>query len=394
MPIKCDPALYSVVREEHMIHNDFFLRYLEFEDETLPSRLTFTCLASSRELVRIHYGPEETTARLAYSREELPRYRDSSLSRILGLDYRPSPAFLHEHFSFFASQAADELRIEAACGRTVETSIPIIPYQSPNRWRFPLRGTVLVTDTYSSINSHRWCRNSEFAFDAGAFDEALEHPTIGGSPVFAACDGIVEAVFDGLEDTNDRTDLDQIERKYGEGARIDGNHVLLRHGGGELSLYAHLEKCQRQFKIERKRRRNFVIFRRGGGIRESVITLHEKSVYDLLFLAHKFLALLQAVRLTLDVDHGTMVQNTVQDSGGDGNIGKDLVPLGEGLVGGKDGGRFFIPYGNELEEQIGALDVHREITNLVNDEHLVLGQHPELVRQAVLKVGLFELFMS
>ena len=242
MPIKCDPALYSVVREEHMIHNDFFLRYLEFEDETLPSRLTFTCLASGRELVRIHYGPEETTAQLAYSREELPRYRDSSLSRILGLDYRPSPAFLHEHFSFFASQAADELRIEADCGRTVETSIPIIPYQSPNRWRFPLRGTVLVTDTYSSINSHRWCRNSEFAFDAGAFDEALEHPTIGGSPVFAACDGIVEAVFDGLEDTNDRTDLDQIERKYGEGARIDGNHVLLRHGGGELSLYAHLEK--------------------------------------------------------------------------------------------------------------------------------------------------------
>ena len=111
----------------------------------------------------------------------------------------------------------------------------------------------------------------------------------------------------------------------------------------------------------------------------------------MLFLAHKFLALLQAVRLALDVDHGTMVQNTVQDSGGDGNIGKDLVPLEEGLVGGKDGGRFFIPSGNELEEQIGALDVHREITNLVNDEHPVLGQHPELVRQTVLKVGLFEL---
>ena len=40
-------------------------------------------------------------------------------------------------------------------------------------------------------------------------------------------------------------------------------------------------------------------------IRESVITLQEKSVHDLLFLAHKFLALLWAVRLALDVDHGT-----------------------------------------------------------------------------------------
>ena len=48
-----------------------------------------------------------------------------------------------------------------------------------------------------------------------------------------------------------------------------------------------------------------------------------------------------------------------------GNIGKDLVPLGEGLVGGKDGGRFFIPSGNELEEQICALDILEEITNLL-----------------------------
>ena len=69
----------------------------------------------------------------------------------------------------------------------------------------------------------------------------------------------------------------------------------------------------------------------------------KKSVYDLLFLAHEFLALLQAIRLALDVDHGTMMQNTVQDSGGNGNVGKDLVPLGESLVGGKNGGRFLIP---------------------------------------------------
>ena len=93
----------------------------------------------------------------------------------------------------------------------------------------------------------------------------------------------------------------------------------------------------------------------------------------MLFLAHKFLALLQAVRLALDVDHGTMVQNPVQDSGGNGNVGKDLVPLGEGLVGGKDGGRFLIPPGNELKEQVGALDVHGEVADFTDDEHLVLG---------------------
>lgn len=101
---------------------------------------------------------------------------------------------------------------------------------------------MLVTDTYPAINSHRWCRNSEFAFDAGAFDETLSHPIIAGAPVFAACGGTVEEVFDGLPDTTGGTDLEEIETQYGEHARIDGNHVLLRHPGGELSLYAHLQK--------------------------------------------------------------------------------------------------------------------------------------------------------
>lgn len=242
MPIHCDPLLYSAVWEEHLIHNDFFLRYVDFGGE-IPSRLAFTCLSGERELLRVCYGPEEIAARLAYSRAELPRYRDSSLGRILGLDYRPKEAFLHEHFSFFASQAADALGIEAACGgKTWDARLQIVPYQSPNRWRFPLAGTVLVTDTYPSLNSHRWCRNSEFAFDAGAFDETLERPVLGGRPVYAACSGVVEEVFDGLDDTDGDTDLEEIEAQYGEHARIDGNHVLIRHGGGELSLYAHLEK--------------------------------------------------------------------------------------------------------------------------------------------------------
>ena len=37
------------------------------------------------------------------------------------------------------------------------------------------------------------------------------------------------------------------------------------------------------------------------------------------------------------------------------------------------------------------MDVHRKIADLVDDEHLVLGQDPELVRQTVLKMSLFEL---
>ena len=95
----------------------------------------------------------------------------------------------------------------------------------------------------------------------------------------------------------------------------------------------HLPRCQRQFEIVRKRRRNFVVFRRWW-VTKSAAALLKKSVHDLLLLAHKFLAFFQTVRLALDVDNGAVMQDAVQDGGGDGDIGKDLVPLREGFVGG------------------------------------------------------------
>lgn len=243
MPLRCDGTIYSVIREEHMLHNDFFLRWLAFEQEDAPSSLVFTCLAAGRACRQIRYEEEELALRLSLGKAELERYRDSSLGRILGLPARPGTALMHEYFSFFASAAVDTLHIQASCGgRTVEETVSIIPYKSPNRYRFPLRGTFTVTDTYPSINSHRWCRNSEFAFDAGSFDENLSRSLIQGAPVFAACDGVVEEAFDGLENTCDETDLNLLEAQYGERVRIDGNHVLLRHSGGELSLYSHLLK--------------------------------------------------------------------------------------------------------------------------------------------------------
>ena len=61
--------------------------------------------------------------------------------------------------------------------------------------------------------------------------------------------------------------------------------------------------------------------------------MHKKSVDDLLFLAHEFVAFFQAVRLALDIDHSAVVQDAVQDGGDNGDIDKDLVPLREGLVG-------------------------------------------------------------
>ena len=118
------------------------------------------------------------------------------------------------------------------------------------------------------------------------------------------------------------------------------------------------------------------------------VSLLKKSVHDMLFLAHEFLSFLETVRFALDVDDGAVMQDTIEDGGGNGNVGKDLVPLGEGLIGSEDGGSFLIASGNQLEKQICALNVHGEIANLIDNQHSVLGQHFKLVWEAVLKMGL------
>ena len=56
----------------------------------------------------------------------------------------------------------------------------------------------------------------------------------------------------------------------------------------------------------------------------------------MLLLLHIFFTFFQPVALALDIDDGTVVQNTVEDRRDDGDIGKDLVPLRKGLVGSED----------------------------------------------------------
>ena len=167
--------------------------------------------------------------------------------------------------------------------------------------------------------------------------------------------------------------------------------------GGQTGYIGHLQvdmglECQRQSKIVRKRQRNYVIFRRG--VTKLSVSLLEKSVNDLLFLAHKFLAFFQPVGLTLDVNDSAVMQDTIQDGGGNGDVGKDLIPLRKGLVGGEYGGGLLIPPGDELEEQIGPLNVHRKVADFVNNEHSVLGQNLELVRQTVFKMSSLKLLNS
>ena len=126
-----------------------------------------------------------------------------------------------------------------------------------------------------------------------------------------------------------------------------------------------------------------------GGQKPGIFLL-KKRIDDLLFLVHKFLAFFLAVRLAFDVDHGAAMQNAIQDGQGNGDVSKYLVLLGEGIVKGKESGRFLVASGNQLKEQVCALDIHGKVADLVNNEHPVLSQDLEFIGQALLEMGLFE----
>ena len=177
MPIVCDSALYSVVREEHLFHNDFFLRYLDFVDEPVPEELIFTCFAGEKPCYSVRYEGEEIERRFRYGEEETARYRRSSLPRILGRSTRLQNPFLHEYFSCFCSEIVDRLVVKAKCGgKFLEKEIEIVPYESPNRYRFPLRGTVLVSAFHSRLEHFRTHRFIQLETVHKCIDSLLTHP--------------------------------------------------------------------------------------------------------------------------------------------------------------------------------------------------------------------------
>lgn len=121
------------------------------------------------------------------------------------------------------------------------------------------------------------------------------------------------------------------------------------------------------------------------------MALLEEGIDNVLFLIHVFLSFFEPVALAFDIDDSTVLQNTGKDSRGDGDIGEDLVPLGKGLVGGKDCGGILVSSGDALKEQVLPLNIHREIADFINDEHFVFARNFELVRQTVFIIGLLEL---
>ena len=105
---------------------------------------------------------------------------------------------------------------------------------------------------------------------------------------------------------------------------------------------------------------------------------------------HQVGVLSQPVARPFDLDHHGMVEQAVEQSGGDDGIAEDLAPFGKAAVGGEDHRAFLVARVDELEEQIAAAVSDRQVADLVDDEERRSAEPADAFAQLALALGLGE----
>ncbi len=170
-------------------------------------------------------------------------------------------------FAYQGPRDAVRVRVKASAAGApadVDASLPIVAGVSRTAFRFPLKGTWFVAVGPTLHTGHRWALPEEFAFDIARIGEGnASHKGDGtrfadyfayGAEVLAAAAGKVVAAEGGtaedpaalrrpgesLEAYGDRVGQLQDALIAKGHAALAGDYVMIDHGGGEYSLYAHL----------------------------------------------------------------------------------------------------------------------------------------------------------
>jgi hypothetical protein len=152
---------------------------------------------------------------------------------------------------------------------TLSFPVLLIPYEAKGSYQFPLRGDLRIAYNPLSYIHHRASGSQEFGMDIVAANQAgapsftdislpepkkLSDYAIWGREVFAIGDGVVADTGDKFPEgrmsdpdlfgrpgyTGDL--LKELIPEIGWTNAVAGNYVVIDHGNGEFSVYAHLQE--------------------------------------------------------------------------------------------------------------------------------------------------------
>jgi murein DD-endopeptidase MepM/ murein hydrolase activator NlpD len=176
--------------------------------------------------------------------------------------------FMHQPFTWQGTRDRIEISAETERGGlpyTAAIELPVVAGSSKTKLLFPVAGRTYVAVAASFHTPHRWASMEEFGLDIlmltgngstyrGKGSKLTDYAAFGKS-VRAAAAGRVIAVRDGDADnaamlkrpdeTGDaymaRLQESQLALLAKGMAAVLGNHVVIDHGNGEFSMYAHLK---------------------------------------------------------------------------------------------------------------------------------------------------------
>ena len=107
-------------------------------------------------------------------------------------------------------------------------------------------------------------------------------------------------------------------------------------------------------------------------------------------LGNEIGVLTEPIARAFDLDDDGVVEQPIEQRGGDDGIAEDLAPFGEAAVRGEDHGALLVAGVDELEEQIAAAGNDRQVADLVDDEQREAAEEADLLAQGALALGLGE----
>jgi murein DD-endopeptidase MepM/ murein hydrolase activator NlpD len=274
-----------------------------------PVDLTTIVLALLRETVAVDSRSLgrtelETFGKLSQQFEAVPQAK-ASLELLCGDQLLPKGValggptlapgqgelFLNQAFAFDGQRDSLQVRATARSKQARAqgaATLPIATTTAQSHYRLPVKGVWIVKSGPSFHTHHRWARPSEFGLDLVKFGaDGRSHRNDGsrfddyyayGQDVLAAADGTVVRATNGrpeptdlllragetLEAFSQRTAAYQ-QALFAAGIEgVAGNHVMIDHGNGEYSLYAHLQPDSVRLRVGAKVHTGDAIAKVGG----------------------------------------------------------------------------------------------------------------------------------